>query len=106
LIKEVSSIWWPASAPNFLDQRRRAAERLAFVLLDLFSVPFEEIAGIIGRSEPATRQLASRARRRPVIVNGGAGAVALVDGRPVSVAAFTVAEGRIVAMDILADPSA
>jgi len=40
------------------------AERLAFVLHDLFGVPFEEIAQIIGRSLDATRQLASRARRR------------------------------------------
>ena len=40
------------------------AERLAFVLHDMFAVPFEEIAPIVGRSEVATRQLASRARRR------------------------------------------
>jgi RNA polymerase sigma factor (sigma-70 family) len=40
------------------------AERLAFVLHDVFDVPFEQIAAIIDRSEPATRQLASRARRR------------------------------------------
>jgi len=44
------------------------AERIAFVLHDLFSVPFEEIAAIVGRSPAATRQLASRARRR---VQGG-----------------------------------
>jgi RNA polymerase sigma factor (sigma-70 family) len=40
------------------------AERLAFVLHDLFAVPFEEIASIVGRSLAAARQLASRARRR------------------------------------------
>ena len=40
------------------------AERLAFVLHDLFAVPFEEIAPIVGRSPTAARQLASRARRR------------------------------------------
>jgi RNA polymerase sigma-70 factor (ECF subfamily) len=40
------------------------AERLAFVLHDVFDVPFEQIAAIIDRSEPAARQLASRARRR------------------------------------------
>ena len=40
------------------------AERLAFVLHDLFGVPFEEIAPIVGRTEAAARQLASRARRR------------------------------------------
>jgi RNA polymerase sigma factor (sigma-70 family) len=40
------------------------AERLAFVLHDMFAVPFDEIAAIVGRSPEATRQLASRARRR------------------------------------------
>ncbi|MFJ3417124.1 sigma-70 family RNA polymerase sigma factor [Streptomyces sp. NPDC086082] len=40
------------------------AERLAFVLHDLFAVPFEEIASIVGRTPTAARQLASRARRR------------------------------------------
>jgi RNA polymerase sigma factor (sigma-70 family) len=40
------------------------AERLAFVLHDMFAVPFDEIAPIIDRSPQATRQLASRARRR------------------------------------------
>ncbi|MFJ6565934.1 sigma-70 family RNA polymerase sigma factor [Streptomyces sp. NPDC091292] len=40
------------------------AERLAFVLHDMFAVPFDEIASIVGRSPAATRQLASRARRR------------------------------------------
>jgi RNA polymerase sigma-70 factor (ECF subfamily) len=44
------------------------AERLAFVLHDLFDMPFEEIAPIVGRSVEAARQLASRARRR---VRGG-----------------------------------
>lgn len=45
------------------------AERLAFVLHDIFAVPFEEIAPIVERSDAATRQLASRARRR---IRGGA----------------------------------
>jgi RNA polymerase sigma factor (sigma-70 family) len=40
------------------------AERLAFVLHDMFAVPFEEIAQIVGRTPAAARQLASRARRR------------------------------------------
>jgi RNA polymerase sigma factor (sigma-70 family) len=39
-------------------------ERIAFVLHDMFAVPFDEIAPIVGRSPAATRQLASRARRR------------------------------------------
>jgi RNA polymerase sigma-70 factor (ECF subfamily) len=45
------------------------AERVAFVLHDVFGLPFEEIAPIVGRSPMAARQLASRARRR---VQGGA----------------------------------
>ena len=40
------------------------AERLAFVLHDMFAVPFEDIAPVVGRSAAAARQLASRARRR------------------------------------------
>jgi RNA polymerase sigma-70 factor (ECF subfamily) len=160
------------------------AERLAFVLHDMFAVPFEEIAPMIERSPEATRQLASRARRRvqgaapapdrdlarqravvdaffaaaregdfdalvavldpdvvlradggtartrptvvlngarevaaqavlatrlapfvrPVLINGTAGVVAVVAGRAFSVMAFTVAEGKIVAVDVLYDP--
>ncbi|HEY3502262.1 MAG TPA: RNA polymerase sigma factor SigJ [Actinocatenispora sp.] len=162
------------------------AERLAFVLHDMFAVPFEEIADILDRSPTAVRQLASRARRRVqgqpaaaepdvsrqrrvvdaflaaaragdfealvnvlhpdvvlradgglaaphlsqeihgaaavagsallfqrtagaadarrVLVNGALGSVALVDGRPTSLLAFTVADDRIVAMTVLADP--
>ena len=41
----------------------RPAERLAFVLHDLFAMPFDEIGSIVGRSPAATKQLASRARR-------------------------------------------
>ncbi|WP_052889314.1 sigma-70 family RNA polymerase sigma factor [Thermogemmatispora carboxidivorans] len=48
--------------------RLTPAERLAFVLHDIFAVPFDEIAPLVERSEAATRQLASRARRR---VRGG-----------------------------------
>jgi RNA polymerase sigma-70 factor (ECF subfamily) len=48
--------------------RLAPAERLAFVMHDMFGLPFEEIAPIVNRSEAATRQLASRARRR---VRGG-----------------------------------
>ena len=40
------------------------AERLAFVLHDMFAIPFTEVAAVLGRSTAATRQLASRARRR------------------------------------------
>jgi RNA polymerase sigma-70 factor (ECF subfamily) len=156
------------------------AERLAFVLHDMFAVPFDEIAPMLGRSPTATRQLASRARRRvrgaaptpdpdvsrqrevvdaffaaarggdfdalvavldpdvvartdggpgasvmvrgaaavagralayarpsalvrPALVNGAAGVVVTVDGRPVSVMAFTVRDGKIVEIDTLSD---
>jgi RNA polymerase sigma factor (sigma-70 family) len=59
-------------------QRLAPAERVAFVLHDVFGVPFEEIAGIVGRSPVAARQLASRGRRR---VQG-----ASEDGRPADAA--------------------
>ena len=158
------------------------AERLAYVLHDMFAVPFEEIAPIVKRSPEAARQLASRARRRvrdaapppdpdlsaqwevvdaflaaardgdfyalvavldPDVVlradggaalpsrevrgaqtvagqalmwsrvaqtmrrariNGAAGLVTLRDRRPFSVGAVTVRGGKIVEIDILADP--
>jgi RNA polymerase sigma-70 factor (ECF subfamily) len=161
------------------------AERLAFVLHDMFAVPFDEIAKIVGTKPAAARQLASRARRRvrgaapaqdadfrrqrelvdaflaasrdgdfealvavlhpdvvfridaggagpraqePItgagavarqvltrgrpfarfaraaIVNGGAGVVVVPAGRPVAVVGFTSALGRIVTIDLIADP--
>ena len=158
------------------------AERVAFVLHDIFGMAFEEIAPIVERTPDAARQLASRARRRiqarhatsdadvavqrsvvdafvaaardgdfqgllavldadvvlrvdggapsarvevrgadevarrsqsfsrlgvlrmPVLVNGAAGLVCLVDGKPFSVMAFTVRAGKIAEIDILADP--
>ena len=156
------------------------AERLVFVLHDLFAVPFEEVARIVDRSPAAAKQLASRARRRvrgrtpepdadlagqqrvvaaflaaahggdldgllavldpdvtlrvdqgrgvrvlqgaptvagralafarpgavptPVVVNGAAGVLTRAAGRPVSLMAMTVHAGRIVAIDLLADP--
>jgi RNA polymerase sigma-70 factor (ECF subfamily) len=53
------------------------AERLAFVLHDMFAVPFDEIAPIVGRTPTAARQLASRARRRvqgaPTVPDGDLG---------------------------------
>ena len=45
-------------------ERLAPAERLAFVLHDVFAMPFDEIAPVVGRSPEATRQLASRARRQ------------------------------------------
>jgi RNA polymerase sigma-70 factor (ECF subfamily) len=161
------------------------AERLAFVLHDMFDLPFDEIAPMLDRSPEAARQLASRARRRvkgaelptterdlgrqrrvvdaffaaarggdfdtlvslldpdvvlradgsparpgvsatvrgagavarqarlganpaadlhPALVNGAAGVVITLRGRPHAVMAFTVAGGRIVEIDVFADP--
>ena len=159
------------------------AERLAFVLHDMFELPFEEIAPMVGRSPTAARQLASRARRRvkgadipdpdltrqravvdafllaarsgdfddlvailhpdvilrvdfgpsrpgasrvvrgatavarqarlganpaallhPALINGMAGVVITLDGRPHLVMAFTVAENKVVELDLIADP--
>ena len=161
------------------------AERVAFVLHDLFHVSFDEIAAMVGRSPEAARQLASRARRRikgaevhtperdltrqravvdaffaagragdfdtlvslldpdvvaradlgpsrlggprvirgaaavarqarlganaaavihPVLINGAAGVVITLDGRPLTLMGFTVAEGKIVEVDVIADP--
>jgi RNA polymerase sigma-70 factor (ECF subfamily) len=161
------------------------AERLAFVLHDVFAVSFDEIAPIIDKTPAAARQLASRARRRiqgaapqtnatpveqrrvvdaflaaardgdfeglvalldpeivlrsdggparpnfnvvvrgaakvaaqalvfhqpvewlhPALVNGVAGIVVAPEGRPFSVIAFTVRDGKIVAIEALADPA-
>ena len=58
--------WWCST-------RSTPAERLAFVLHDMFAVPFDEIATIVGRSPAAARQLASRARRRVQGAGAGAG---------------------------------
>jgi RNA polymerase sigma-70 factor (ECF subfamily) len=165
-------------------EKLEPAERLAFVLHDVFGMTFDEIAPVVDRSAVATRQLASRARRRVqgqtpspdtdlrkqrrvvdaflaaaqngdfdalvavldpaivlradagaikglsrvvrgaqavaaqattfsqhgvssqmVLVNGNLGVVSrLPNGRLLSVTAFTIADGRIVEMDILADP--
>ena len=158
------------------------AERLAFVLHDVFTVPFDQIAPIVDKTPDATRKLASRARRRieqaePVpdgdlaaqreaveaffaagragdfdrlvavldpdvvlrgdfgpdaagfraegasavarlargyagpdrevriaAINGAAGAVIFVAGRPASIMGFVVRDGRVTAIDVLADP--
>ncbi len=78
------------------------AERVAFVLHDMFSVPFDEIAPIVGRSPDAARQLASRARRR---VHGAAPDADPVRQRDV-VDAFLAASrgGRFDALLALLDP--
>src|SRR5436309_7751316 len=80
------------------------AERLAFVLHDMFAVPFEEIAFLLERSPAATRQLASRARRR---VRGAAPAPTpdLTRQRAVVDAYFAAArEGDLDALVAVLDP--
>src|SRR6516162_2680031 len=79
------------------------AERVAFVLHDLFDLPFEEIAPIVGRSEAAARQLASRARRR--VRGGREGREDEVKKREI-VSAFLAAsrEGNFSALLQLLDP--
>lgn len=80
------------------------SERLAFVLHDMFAVPFEEIAPIVGRSVEATRQLASRGRRR---VRGSEPADAVDVGRQHRVVeAFLAAsrQGRFEDLLSLLDP--
>jgi RNA polymerase sigma-70 factor (ECF subfamily) len=79
------------------------AERLAFVLHDMFDVPFDEIAPIVERSPDAARQLASRARRR---VHGAAVPDADLTCRREVVAAFLAAsrEGDFDALLALLDP--
>lgn len=79
------------------------AERLAFVLHDLFAVPFEEIAPVVDRSPAAARQLASRARRR---VAGAGGADVDLPRRRAVVEAFLTAsrEGDFAALLEVLDP--
>jgi RNA polymerase sigma factor (sigma-70 family) len=79
------------------------AERLAFVLHDLFAVPFDEIAPIVERSPAATRQLASRARRR---LQGAPPPDADLARRRAVVDAFLAAsrEGSFEALVALLDP--
>jgi RNA polymerase sigma-70 factor (ECF subfamily) len=68
------------------------AERVAFVLHDVFAVPFDEIAQILERSPDSARQLASRARRR-VQGSGATGGVDLVRQREVVDAFLRAAQG-------------
>ena len=94
------------------------AERVSFVLHDVFEVPFGAIATILGRSTAATKMLASRARGRirlgtPTaaadaaareVIDGAPGVLITVGGRPVMIMAFTVADGAITAIRTLTDP--
>jgi RNA polymerase sigma-70 factor, ECF subfamily len=69
------------------------AERLSFVLHDMFDLPFEEIAPMVGRSPTAARQLASRARRRVKGVESSAPAPDLARQKEVVDAFFAAARG-------------
>jgi RNA polymerase sigma-70 factor, ECF subfamily len=69
------------------------AERLAFVLHDLFAMPFTEVAAVLGRSTDATRQLASRARHRVRGAPSPDHAVGLARQREVATAFLAAARG-------------
>ena len=61
-------------------------------------------------AEAVARQILARGTRfaplaRPAIVNGAAGAVVAAEGRPIAVVGFTVSNGRIVEIDLVADPA-
>jgi RNA polymerase sigma-70 factor (ECF subfamily) len=69
------------------------AERLAFVLHDMFAMPFTEVAAVLGRSTEATRQLASRARRRVRGAPSPDRAAGLARQREVATAFITASRG-------------
>jgi RNA polymerase sigma factor (sigma-70 family) len=81
-------------------------ERIAFVLHDMFDVPFDDIAGIVGRTPDAARQLASRARRR--VRGASAGRDAVTQRHDELVRAFLAAArtGNFAALLRLLDPAA
>jgi RNA polymerase sigma-70 factor (ECF subfamily) len=85
-------------------ERLTPAERLAFVLHDMFGLPFEEIAPIVGRSPTAARQLASRGRRR--VHGAGVASDADLQRRREVVEAFLLAsrDGNFGALLALLDP--
>lgn len=106
----------------------RPAERVAFVLHDMFAVPFDEIAALVAVLDPdvivrshtrtglvelrgadrvARGAVAGRALAEfvsPALVNGAAGAVGFRDDRPFAILAFTVVGDRAVAIDVFNDP--
>jgi RNA polymerase sigma factor (sigma-70 family) len=73
--------------------RLNPAERLAFVLHDMFAIPFTEVAAVLGRSTEATRQLASRARRRVRVTPGPVRAADLARQREVAAAFLAASRG-------------
>lgn len=80
------------------------AERLAFVLHDVFAVPFDEVAGIVSRSPAAARQLASRARRRIQDARAEPDADVAVQRRVVDAFLAASREGRFDDLLALLDP--
>jgi Sigma-70, region 4 len=87
------------------------AERVSFVLHDVFDMPFDTIAAILGRSTASAKMLASRARGRirlgaPAADSHSAarGALITARGRPFLLMAFTVEHGRISTIRTLSDP--
>jgi RNA polymerase sigma factor (sigma-70 family) len=80
------------------------AERLAFVLHDLFAVPFDEIAAILDRSPAAARQLASRARRRVQGADPAPGADLVRQRRVVDAFLAAARDGDFDALVALLDP--
>jgi len=83
-------------------ERLAPAERLAFVLHDLFAVPFDEIRG----APAVAGTFSGRARvAQPALANGAPGAVWAPGGRPHVVFAFTFARGKIVEIYLVADPA-
>ena len=79
-------------------------ERVAFVLHDMFAVPFEEIAPIVGRNAAATRQLASRARRRVQHADADHGPDRLRQSRLVDAFLQAARRGDFAALVELLDP--
>jgi RNA polymerase sigma-70 factor (ECF subfamily) len=86
-------------------ERLAPAERVAFVLHDVFGVSFDEIAGIVGRSSVAARQLASRGRRRVQGASDDGRAADVVRQREVVEAFFRASrEGDLQALLAVLDP--
>jgi RNA polymerase sigma-70 factor (ECF subfamily) len=80
------------------------AERIAFVLHDVFAIPFEEIATVVDRSPTAARQLASRARRRIHAARAEPDADRTVQRQVVDAFLAAAREGRFEALLALLDP--
>jgi hypothetical protein len=86
------------------------AERVSFILHDVFEIPFDAIAAILGVR--GANEVAAQARTgarpgalaRPVLVDGLPGVLIMVGGRPVTVMAFMITGGAITAIQVLTDP--